>query len=137
VSIVLRSGSVSDARAVLVLWAEADAEPTHTDDIEGITRLIETDGEALIVAETDGEIIGSVIAGWDGWRGSIHRLVVAKSHRRQGLGRRLLAEAESRLAARGARRVSALVVADDPQATGYWRATGWKEQKRRLRFVKG
>ena len=42
-----------------------------------------------MVAESDQQIVGTVIAGWDGWRGSIYRLVVAPSHRRAGLGRRL------------------------------------------------
>src|SRR5579863_5817665 len=97
----LRTGRLSDAGAVLLLWAEADAEPTRTDDVTSLQRLIAHDPAALIVAD-DGRLVGSVIAGWDGWRGSVYRLVVAPSHRRRGLGRGLLAEAESRLSAAGA-----------------------------------
>jgi ribosomal protein S18 acetylase RimI-like enzyme len=132
-----RTGRLSDAGSVLLLWAESDAEPTRTDDVTSLQRLIVHDPAALIVAEEDGRLVGSVIAGWDGWRGSVYRLVVAPSHRHRGLGRRLLAEAESRLAAAGAVRSQAIVVETEPAAVGFWRATSWEQQACRLRFVKG
>jgi ribosomal protein S18 acetylase RimI-like enzyme len=76
------------------------------------------DRTARLVAVDDLVIVGSVIAAWDGWRGSIYRLVVTPSHRRQGLARRL-------------------VVEDDAPATGFWRSSGWEQQSERLRFVRG
>jgi ribosomal protein S18 acetylase RimI-like enzyme len=133
----LRSGNLSDIPAVLALWREAEAEPTHTDDLLSLTKLIERDPRALVVAEVEGQIVGSVIAGWDGWRGSIYRLAVAPEARRAGLGRRLVTEAEQRLAGLGARRLQTFVVATDAQATGFWRSSGWEEQVERLRFVMG
>jgi ribosomal protein S18 acetylase RimI-like enzyme len=95
------------------------------------------DPSALIVAEADGTIVGSVIAAWDGWRGSVYRLVVAPSHRRRGLGRQLLGEAEARLEAVGAVRLQAIVVEDEPMAMGFWRDSGWGRQSNRVRFVRG
>ena len=71
-------------------------------------------------------------------RGSIYRLVVAPGHRRQGLGRLLLARAEARLQEAGAVRAQAIVVElDELPAVGFWRASGWEEQTERIRFVKG
>ncbi len=134
---VLRSGQESDVRSVLRLWAEAGAEPGHTDDVESLAKLIVRDPGALIVADDDGRLVGSVIAGWDGWRGSIYRLVVAPSDRRSGLGGRLLAEAESRLAAAGAVRMQAIVVGTEPVALSFWATSDWEQQDHRLRFVKG
>jgi ribosomal protein S18 acetylase RimI-like enzyme len=81
--------------------------------------------------------VGSVIAGWDGWRGSLYRLAVVPDYRRHGLGRRLLDEAERRLASSGASRLQAIVVETDAQAAAFWRASDWEEQVERLRFVKG
>jgi ribosomal protein S18 acetylase RimI-like enzyme len=137
VSTVIRAAEVGDVRAVLALWHHADAEPSHTDDVESLERLIAHDQGALMVAESDQQIVGTVIAGWDGWRGSIYRLVVDPSRRRAGLGRRLVRAAEQRLATGGASRLQAIVVETDAPATGFWAASGWEQQAERLRFVKG
>ncbi len=127
----------SDVELVLRLWVESEAEPSHTDDADSLGRLITHDPSALIVAEDDGRLVGTVIAAWDGWRGSIYRLVVAPSHRRHGLGSRLLDEAEARLVATGAVRLQAIVVETQSVATGFWHASDWEQQRHRLRYVKG
>ena len=133
----IRSCEHSDVELVLRLWLESQAEPTHTDDVDSLGRLITHDPSALIVAEDGGRLVGSVIAAWDGWRGSIYRLVVAPSHRRHGLGRHLVHAAEERLAAAGAVRLQAIVTGTQPMATGFWHASDWEQQRQRLRFVKG
>jgi ribosomal protein S18 acetylase RimI-like enzyme len=136
-SVVIRTAGVEDASQVLSLWRRAEAEPSHTDDVDSIAALVVRDPEALMVADDGGGIVGSIIAGWDGWRGSIYRLVVAPGQRRRGLGGQLVEAAEQRLARAGAARLQAIVVETDLQATAFWRATGWEQQVARLRFVKG
>jgi ribosomal protein S18 acetylase RimI-like enzyme len=136
-TLVIRAGRIADIDSVLVLWVEAGSEPTHTDDAPSLRALVGHDGSSLLVAEEQGEVVGSVIAGWDGWRGSVYRLAVAPSHRRRGLGRELVAPAESHLRAVGAVRLGAIVVETESEATGFWRSREWEEQRHRLRFVKG
>ena len=46
---------------MLDLRAASDAEPTHTDDLESLTRLMDADPEALVVAVDNGIIVGSVV----------------------------------------------------------------------------
>jgi ribosomal protein S18 acetylase RimI-like enzyme len=136
-SITIRSAQRSDVESVLDLWMSAGAAPSHTDDVEGLGRLIAHDPSALIVAEADGAMVGTVIAGWDGWRGSIYRLVVDPAHRRLGVARQLLGEAEARLSSRGAVRLQAIVVETERVAMRFWDTSGWERQVQRLRFVKG
>ena len=133
----IRIGLLADVVPVLRLWTRAGAEPTHTDDAQSLRALIDHDGSALLVAEDLGELVGSVIAGWDGWRGSVYRLAVAPGHRRRGLGGGLVAAAEAHLRSVGGVRLQAIVVETESGATGFWRAGGWEEQRHRLRFVKG
>jgi ribosomal protein S18 acetylase RimI-like enzyme len=133
----LRAGQLADIEAVLRLWAASDAQPTHTDDVESLATLIAHDPSALTVAEEDELLVGSVIAGWDGWRGSIYRLVVAPSHRRRGLGVQLVRAAEAHLCARGAVRMQAIVVESEAKAMAFWQDSGWEQQVQRVRFVRG
>jgi len=132
----LRPATPDDVERVLTFWLHA-AEPTSTDSAEALAGLLRHDPGALIVAETDGRIVGSVIAGWDGWRGAIYRLAVDPEHRRRGLGQSLLRAAEERLTALGGRRVHAIVVEANANAVAFWDATDWEHQAGQLRFAKG
>jgi ribosomal protein S18 acetylase RimI-like enzyme len=91
---------------------------------------------ALLVAERDGEIVGTLIAAWDGWRGNMYRLAVREGRRREGIGIALTRAGEDYLRGRGARRVTALVAYDDEGAGGFWEAAGYpsdREIGRRVR----
>lgn len=134
--IVLRTGTPADTEAVLALWRAADAVPSITDTARHVANLLATQPDSLIVAESGGEVIGSLIAGWDGWRGTFHRLAVAPAWRRRGIARMLVEEGEARLRARGAERVSALVVEAEAHAVALWAATGFHLDRRIVRFVK-
>ncbi|MGO9498921.1 MAG: GNAT family N-acetyltransferase [Solirubrobacteraceae bacterium] len=54
------------------------------------------------MAESDeGELVGALIAGWDGWRGNMYRLAVGPDHRRRGVARRSLDAGEEHLRGSG------------------------------------
>jgi ribosomal protein S18 acetylase RimI-like enzyme len=131
----IRTAGLEDTPAVLDFWRDVTA-PTTTDDADGIAALLAHDPGALLVAESSGRIVGTVIAAWDGWRGSVYRIAVASQYRREGLARRLLDEAEQRLRSLGARRMHAIVVETDERAVGFWRASDWEHQTSQLRFTR-
>lgn len=135
-AIELRTATAEDIGAVLRFWLEA-AEPTSTDSAGALAGLLRRDPGALLLAEQDGRILGSVIAGWDGWRGSIYRLAVSPGQRRSGLGQMLLGAAEDRLRELGARRLHAIVVGSSDLAVAFWNATDWEHQRGQLRFARG
>jgi len=132
----IRSATEEDIGAVLSLWDTAGSLPSVSDTREGLACLLAADPEALIVAEAGGAMVGSLIAAWDGWRGSFYRLAVRSDRRRQGLAMTLLREGERRLRERGAVRLTAIVADDDPAAMGFWKAVGYQRQGRRARFVR-
>jgi ribosomal protein S18 acetylase RimI-like enzyme len=77
--------------AVLELSQEADVTPpSASDSMEGLRSLIAEPNAILLVATIDGRVVGSVIGGWDGWRGNIYRLAVGSGHRRKGIARELV-----------------------------------------------
>jgi len=137
--IVIRPCRVAECPAVLALWQRAGAIPSPTDTRVELEQLIAHQDDGLLVAVEDGVIVGSVIGGWDGWRGNIYRLAVAPEARRHGLARRLVDEAVRVLRARGAHRISALVERHEAHAVGFWDSLtdqGWRRDERMLRYIK-
>ncbi len=134
--LTIRSAGVRDIATVLDLWAAAGSVPTVSDSPDGLAGLLATDPQALLVAEVDGVLAGSLIAAWDGWRGSFYRLAVSPEHRLKGLATMLLREGERRLRERGAIRLTAIVADDEEGAMAFWRAAGYERQQHRARFVR-
>jgi ribosomal protein S18 acetylase RimI-like enzyme len=135
----IRPARPDEVRQVLALWQEADATPSATDTPGELMKLLGEPSAVLLVAEADGRLAGTVIGGWDGWRGNIYRLAVHPAYRRRGIARALVGEAERRLTARGARRISALVEGNHPWATDFWDslgASGYRHEEWMRRYVK-
>ncbi len=133
--VTIRNGTASDIDAVLGFWRHATTEPSTTDDAASLALLLAHAPDALLLT-VDGEmLIGTLIVGWDGWRGSMYRLAVDPACRRRGIATALVEEGERRLVARGARRLHMIVVAAEEPAKSFWTAVGY-HTKDQLRFVK-
>ena len=88
------------------------------------------------MTETAGQIIGSIIGTFDGWRGNIYRMAVHPDYRRRGIARALVAEVEKRLTQQGAKRITALVEKDCNWAKAFWQAVGYNLDSRIVRHVR-
>lgn len=135
--LTVRPAQPADVDAVLEMWrASAENESRPLDTRSAVVALLEQDPLAMLVAEDDGELIGSISAGWDGWRGHLYRLAVRPDHRRRGVGRALLDAAEERLAALGAQRFDAMVLDGNQLGHRLWEAAGYRGQDEWGRWVK-
>ncbi|MGW3312862.1 GNAT family N-acetyltransferase [Streptomyces sp. NPDC001073] len=132
----IRGAALSDVDAVLAFWAGAAEGTSISDDRDGVTRLITRDPDALLLAERDGRLVGSVIAGFDGWRCHLYRLAVHPEQRRQGIGSALLTAAEERFVALGGRRGDAMVLERNETGQHAWRAAGYAPEEQWRRWVK-
>ena len=134
--VVIRPARADEVREVLALWRQAGAIPSVTDDAESVRALIRRDPGSLLLAEVDGRAVGTLVVTWDGWRGHLYRLVVSPDVRRRGIASRLVHEAERRLRAAGAKKVTAIVVAEHDHAVGFWRAVGYEHDENVRRYVR-
>ncbi len=133
----VRMAVKQDVPAVLALWAVGGENASRPEDTaEAVEALMARDGEALILAELDGVVVGSVIAGWDGWRYHLYRLAVHPDKRRQGVATALLDRAEQRLAELGARRADAMVLDGNELGQTVWAAREYRRQAEWSRWSK-
>lgn len=132
----IRTGTLADVTSVLALWQAAEGLPSATDTEQALRALLDRDPESLLVATVDETTVGSLIVGWDGWRGSFYRLAVEPAWRRQGVATALIRTGEERLRTLGVIRLTAIVGSKEQAAMSFWQAVGYERQAERSRFVR-
>ncbi len=115
-----------DYPAVYQLWSQAGPgiHLRRSDEPEEIQKKLERDPDLFIVAESQGEIVGTVMGGFDGRRGMVYHLAVAEPHRRQGIANALMTELENRFRALGCIRYYLLVTDDNREAIEFYERRG-------------
>jgi ribosomal protein S18 acetylase RimI-like enzyme len=135
--LVLRAAGSRELGAVLTFWATAAENAARPPDTPAaLAALHLRDPDALIVAVEQNRIVGTIIAGWDGWRCHLYRLAVDPGRRRNGIGRALIEAAESRVRTLGGTRIDAMVLDDNPRAHAIWAARGYHRQEDWSRWIK-
>jgi len=116
-----------DYAAIRHLWEnmEKGVSVGRSDEPGEILKKVSRDPDLFLVAEQDGEIIGSVIGGFDGRRGILYHLAVANTQRRRRIGSRLLAEIEGKLRNKGCLKCYLMITLDNPEAELFYQKLGW------------
>ena len=91
----------SDRDAVVDLWRECGLVMPWNDPVKDINRKLRVQRDMFLVGSVGGQLVATVMAGYEGHRGWINYLAVATDYQKMGYGRRLMEEAESRLRAVG------------------------------------
>lgn len=115
-----------DLLGVLMLWNTVGpgVHVGRSDTPEEIQKKLTRDPDLFLVAEKEGQLIGSVLGGFDGRRGLVYHLAVAVDHRRQGLGESLMQAVEDRLRSKGCLRYYLLVTQDNASAMEFYEQRG-------------
>lgn len=116
-----------DYPGVKELWEgmEKGVKIGRSDAPEEIAKKASRDPDLFLVAEADGRIVGSVIGGYDGRRGLLYHLAVARDFRQHGLGGRLLEVVEARLRDKGCLKCYLMVTLDNPEVERFYQKRGW------------
>ena len=120
-----RSFRPGDEEAVIRLWTDCGLVVPWNDPRRDIERKLRAQPELLLVGCEGDKIIAAVMVGYDGHRGWINYLAVAPSHRRLGIGRRIMAEAEARLRALGCPKINLQVRTGNREAMEFYRRIGF------------
>ncbi|WP_018181439.1 GNAT family acetyltransferase [Kaistia granuli] len=84
----------------------------------------------MLVALEGSQVVGSVMAGYEGHRGWISRIAVLQTHRHQGIGQALLSEVERRLAALGCVKINLQVVESSAAVIRFYEEAGYEVEPR-------
>jgi ribosomal protein S18 acetylase RimI-like enzyme len=113
------------------LWREAfPDDPPRNRAAVAIPAKRAVQPELLLVALDGHAVVGTAMAGYDGHRGWLYSVAVRRSHRRRGVGRKLVAEAEARLATLGCTKINLQVRATNEAVVGFYRSLGYAVEAR-------
>lgn len=117
----------ADEQAVIALWGRCGLLRPWNDPHRDIERKRQVQRELFLVGVRDGAVVASVMAGYDGHRGWVNYLAVDLDHRRQGLGRILMAAAAERLRAAGCPKINLQIRHDNLEAIAFYQSIGFRE----------
>lgn len=126
----IRVMTISDYDGVYNLWLNTPGMGLNsTDDSrEGIEKYLKRNPTSNFVAESDGEIIGVIMAGHDGRRGYIYHTAVLPTYRNQGVAKNLVDCAMSALDEEGINKVALVAFQKNDIGNGFWEHIGFIER---------
>ena len=122
----IRPFQPGDEESVVQLWIDCGLIVPWNNPHRDIQRKCKVQPEMFLVACSDGQIIGAVMAGYDGHRGWINYLAVHPQHQQSGVARHMLEEAEARLRAVGCPKINIQVRSANAGAIEFWRKSGFQ-----------
>lgn len=125
---MIREFRAEDRDSVVALWQRCDLTRPWNDPFRDIERKIASQPALFFVAEIEGRVVGSAMAGWDGHRGWVNYLAVDPEERCRGLGRALMDAAENALADLGCPKIN-VQIRHGNDAVEFYRRLGFREDE--------
>jgi ribosomal protein S18 acetylase RimI-like enzyme len=122
---IIRQFQPQDGDAVVYLWKLCGLTRPSNDPHKDIRRKLRVRPDLFLVGVLDGKIVACEMAGYEGHRGWLNYWAVHASHQREGLGRRIVTEAEDRLRASGCPKVNLQVRTSNRAAISFYERIGY------------
>lgn len=122
----IRPFTSADTNDVVALWKRCDLVVPWNDPLKDIERKLSVQPELFLVGEVDGEIVASVMAGYEGHRGWMNYLSVSPDHQRKQYARQIVDEVESMLLERGCPKINLQVRGTNKAVIEFYERLGYK-----------
>lgn len=133
---MIRRYTDNDYPSVEAILKKAGQHDENWDHRENLASMINQDPESVLVAESEGEVIGCIIIAGYGDRVSyLFRLSVKDSHKSQGIGTKLLETACDMLKKRGTKEVNMIVDASRDDLKEYYEKRGYNTTGRKFIYM--
>jgi len=123
----IREFQIKDKTKIINLWKECDLVVPWNNPEQDIDRKLKVDPDLFLVGEKNGEIIASVMGGYEGHRGWINYLAISLDHRRQGYGKKIMREVEKRLIEIGCPKINLQIRDSNTDVIAFYVALGYGE----------
>lgn len=129
--LIIRPFAPQDRPAVVSIWKIVFAgDPPWNDPDLIIDTKLGVQPQLFFVAELLGELVGTVIAGFDGFRGWVHHVAVHPGRQKKGIASSMLKVAEQALREMGCTKLNLQVRSSNTAVLDFYRELGFVEEER-------
>lgn len=129
--VTIRRFQPGDFDGIDALWIACfPDDPPHNRAAVAIPQKLAFQPDLFWIAEDEGTILGSIMAGYDGHRGWLYSVAVLPGAQRGGLGRRLVRTAEQALQALGCSKVNLQVRDTNEAVAAFYARLGYAPEPR-------
>ncbi len=121
----IRGFDISDTEDAVTLWKKCGLTTAWNDPYEDISRKLTVQPELFLVGESNGVLVATAMAGYDGHRGSVYYLAVEPDLQGKGYGAELMCEIESRLYSMGCPKLNLDVRTTNNTVASFYKRLGY------------
>ena len=124
----IRVMTIADFDGICEVWKNHEGTNPVDDSAEGCAKYIRRNPTTSFVAEDNGKIVGTILAGHDGRRGLFHHVSVLPEYQKQGIGKMLVDNAMDALEKEGITKVLLVVFKDNDNGNAFWEHIGFTKR---------
>jgi ribosomal protein S18 acetylase RimI-like enzyme len=129
--IIIRLMRIEDYDQSASLWGATREIKVYSasDSREDIQKFLEMNRDTCFVADADGQIVGTILGGFDGRRGYIYHLVVEGAQRGRNIGSALLEKTKIAMRMKGVEKIHIFVpMHNSRNSVAFWESHGWQRR---------
>ena len=121
----IRVMTIADYDGICEVWENHRGTNPVDDSYDGLAKYLRRNPTTSFVAEDNGKIVGTILAGHDGRRGLFHHVSVLPEYQKQGIGKMLVDNAMEALEKEGITKVLLVVFKDNDNGNAFWEHLGF------------
>ena len=128
---IIRPATAADRSSVIALWETVfPDDPPHRAPPKVFDAKLAVQDDMLLVAVEDGAVVGTTMAGYDGFRGWLYKVAVSPQHQRRGLATALVRHAIRTLRSAGCTKVNLQIRATNLEVREFYESLGFEIEER-------
>ena len=128
-SLLIRPFKMNDKFEVVNLWQKCNLCVPWNDPYKDISRKMNVLPELFLVGITDGNIVATVMGGYDGHRGWINYLAVHPKYQKNGFARKILESLENKLKLLGCPKINLQIRNGNNNVISFYEKMGFVDDK--------
>ena len=126
----IRKFQDSDKAALIDLWQTVfPDDPPHNKPSSVIDAKLKVD-DLIFIAQSEGELVGACMAGYDGHRGWLYAVAVAPAHRRKSVGKLIVQHTLQSLKELGCMKVNLQIRSTNTEVAAFYQSLGFTVEDR-------